>query len=172
MLIGSINAKNHSGITAYYQTSIDTLQIINRIKKLYKETNSKIITYSKIKKDIQDQSEEGGVVVAYYDNKDLKKIIATYYGETGKVITEYYFYKDSIFFILNIEYFYNKPIYIKSSTISSIQENRYYFYKNQLLQWINSNKHAVGPSPTEYQEKSTFLLSELETLKKALDDNR
>jgi len=149
-------------------TSIDTVQLINTIKKEYLEINSKAAVYHKVEKNVFGQSAEGGVIIAYYDHKDFKKANTTFYGETGKVSTEYYFNKYGLFFAYSIKYLYDKPIYIKGSKIASIQENRYYLLKNQLIKWLDNNKKSVNPNSKEYQDENKYLLEDLNVIKQTL----
>ena len=147
-------------------TSVDTVQLINTIRKEYSEINSKVAKYHKVEKNVFDQSAEGGVIIAYYDNKDLKKANTTFYGEMGKVMTEYYFNKDGLIFAYSIEYNYDKPMYIKGSKIVSMQENRYYLFRNQLIKWLDNNKKSVNPNSKVYQEANKNLLEDLIEIKK------
>lgn len=164
------NDKNTFRTDKQYTSSTDTLQLINAIKKEYAEINSKTAAYDKVEKDVFGQSAEGGIIIAYYDNKDLKKVITTFYGETGKAVTEYYFNKDGLFFAFNIKYFYDKPMYIEGSKIASTEENRYYFLKNQLLKWLDKNKKSVNPNSKEYQDEAKYLLEDVVGVKKTLGD--
>lgn len=145
--------------------SADTLQLIDNIKKEYLEINSKGKRLNIIEKDLIGQSSEGGFVVLYFDNKNLKKIVNTTYGETGKEITEYYLNDDGLFFSFRRTYSYDKPINVGGSKISSIKENRYYFFKKHLIRWLD-NKRSVNSSSREYKYENANLLLEAENFRK------
>lgn len=162
----SKNKSKEQHITA----SIDTIKIINEIKKQYIAVNAKEADYNKVEKDILGQSAEGGIIIAYYHKSDLKKVITTYYGETGKAVTEYYFNNEGLFFALKSEYFYNKPIYEEGSKVVSIDENRYYFYKHTILKWLDKNKKSVSSDAKEYQQENKYFIEDTENFKKELGD--
>lgn len=151
-----------------YCSSIDTIKIISEIKKQYITINSKAAGYNKVEKDIIEQSAEGGIILALYDNSDLKKVITTYYGETGKAVTEYYFNSGSLFFAIKREYFYDKPIYEEGSNVAFMSENQYYFYKSTLFNWLDSNKKAVKNDSTNYKEEENSFMAEIKNLKEIL----
>ena len=162
---------NKTGNNNFITMSIDTVQLINSLKKEYSEINSKLASFSKVKKDVLGQSAEGGNINAFYDQKGLKKVITTYYGETGKAVNEYYFNKVGIFYIFETEYFYNKPINIRGSKINSTKENRYYLFKNQLIKWIDSNNKSVNINSKEYQIEKKNLLEDIDEFKNQLKNN-
>ncbi|WP_375580440.1 hypothetical protein ABWH96_05225 [Marivirga tractuosa] len=56
------------------------------------------------------QSTEGGTATYYYLNGKLLKIVATHYGELGKVIQEFYTLEGKISFVLEKRHEYNRPI--------------------------------------------------------------
>src|SRR5690606_38148888 len=69
---------------------VDTVRIIENIRKKFREINAREHSFQKATKDIFGQSSEGGQAEVYYDGDDLKKMIITHYGEIGKIRTEYY----------------------------------------------------------------------------------
>ncbi len=159
-------------IEQQYEASIDTIKIISEIKKQYAEINAKTASFSKAEKDLFGQSTEGGNCLAYFDKVGLRKIVATYYGETGKAVIEYYFNKAGLFFVFKSEYFYSSPIYTESGNIASVEENRYYFYNNTLFKWLNKNKKSVSSNSKEYQQESKFFIEEIEKFKIMLEEHK
>ncbi len=87
----------------------DTSQIINVIKSKYAEFNLNKKKYHVLEKDLMGETTEGGFIAAYLDGKALRKITATYYKETGKLIEEYYFDRNDLIFAFVQEYFYSRP---------------------------------------------------------------
>jgi hypothetical protein len=155
-----------------YTASEDTTKIINEIKKQYAEVNAKVSSYNKVEKKILGQSTESGIIIAYYDNTNLKKIVTTYFGEMGKTVTEYYFNQDGLFFAFKSEYFYNKPIYEEGSKVTSVEENRYYLYKNSLFRWLDNKKKIVRPDTMEYLKENKYFKEDIENFKKILGNFR
>lgn len=150
--------------------TLDTVQIINEIKKQYAEINSKAATYDKVEKEVYDESAEGAVLIGYYEKKELKKINGIYYRETGKTLAEYYFNGNDFFFVYLKEFNYEKPIYIESSgKVKSIEESRYYFYKGDLIKWISGNK-IISVTSKEFSEHNNFFKKDFEKYKKLFTD--
>lgn len=142
-----------------YLTSKDTLKIISDIKKQYLEINSNLSKYTKQEKKILGKSTEGGTIVSYFEKYNLKKIIVTQYGEMGKSISEYY-YKNDLIFVLIAEYLYDKPIYYKDIHIVSKNENRYYFFDDSLIKWINKERRVINPNSVLFKNEEATILKE------------
>ncbi len=104
------------------------MKIIQDIRKKFQEINSRERSLKKVTKDILDESSEGGQADVYYDGDSLKKIIITHYGEMGKITMEYYIEDGSVFFIYTRQSTYDRPIYVKGSVVSRVEEDRCYFF--------------------------------------------
>lgn len=92
-------------------------------------------------------STEGGQAKFYFANKQLQKIEAVYYGESGKAVVEYYLLESKLSFVFRKEFRYNRPIYWNESgdekfdlEKSKIFETRSYFYKDSLFEQIKSSE--------------------------------
>ena len=101
--------------------SANTGELISDIDKKFEEINQKITSLRKKEGEITDESAEGGILESYYQNEDMKKVVASYYGEMGKLIEEYYFDENTLFFALTQSYSYDKPMYLKDSKVKHRQ---------------------------------------------------
>lgn len=138
-------------------------EIISDIREKFGAVNYNINSYKKVKKDLMDESTEGGELEAYFKKEELKKIVASYYGEMGKLIKEYYFWDNDLFFVFTQDYSYNMPIYMDGSKVDKIDENRYYVHNDKLMRWLDPNKEKVGKS--KFLQKETEILQNAKTLK-------
>ncbi|MFI5162058.1 MAG: hypothetical protein ACHQHN_12325 [Sphingobacteriales bacterium] len=77
--------------TAFTQKLVDTAKI-NFIKNQFAAINKNLKSYKKVEKTDTTETTEGNEVLLYYKGTEIKKIAATYYGETGKALQEYYFF--------------------------------------------------------------------------------
>ena len=69
--------------------SYSVSEIVSQIRKDY-ETTNKIKNFS-VKSVIDEEASSEGAEIKYYSkNGEVKKIVATYYGESGKRPIEYY----------------------------------------------------------------------------------
>ena len=140
-----VNAAN-SQIGANPQTT----RQIQSIRKQFLAINKRVGKYQKVKKELSGFSLEGGEMVAYFDGPAIVKIVATYYGETGKSLEEYYFANEKLIFVYRKESRYNRPL---SGKVVHSYENRFYFANDRLIHWLNSMGRPAPNGLADYQEK-------------------
>jgi hypothetical protein len=129
---------------------------IKEIRTKYKYIRNNLNSFSLTKTDIWNESTEGGEGKAYFDKNDLKLIEIILYGETGKRIIEYYFDDEKLFFAFEQLFKYNAPIYLDKKRAkeegydvyfdpdkTTVNENRYYFENEILIQWLDNNKNEI-----------------------------
>ncbi|WP_025667482.1 hypothetical protein [Aquimarina megaterium] len=119
--------------------------VLEDIRSEYKTIRNNITSYVKKSPEIELNTTEGGLVTAYLDNKDLRLIEIIEFGETGKNITQYYFKNRKLFFAFDQQYRYNTPIYNEEfdANKTTIIEDRYYFHKEKLFLWLDTDKNKV-----------------------------
>lgn len=159
MLWGTIPSNRSYTYDQYHLNSSDTAKIIEQIRDQYKNVNTNQTKYRLLEKDLMGETTEGGFMAAYIDQQDTRKIVATYYGETGKVIAEYYFNHSDLFFLLVKKYRYNKPIDQPGSKVASVKEDRYYFSNKKMIRWLQGNI-LQKPNTVAYKDEATNSLSE------------
>ena len=153
-------------------SQVEEQEIIQDIRKKYKIINDNCNLYKRISSGLMGYSTEGGNIVAYFDNADLRKAVVTYYGETGKVIYEYYVWDNDVFFIFRQDFYYNSPIYwtedkpeegieAYDENKTKIFENRYYFSNDKLIRWIDPDKKFVNPESEEFKKEESDLLKDI-----------
>jgi hypothetical protein len=153
--------KKNQKVTSYLKIQLDTTQIINNIKKQFIETNTNVKKFKKVEKEILGESSEGGEIIIFYNKNIIKKIVVTHFGEMGQNTTEYYYgLKKELFFIFKKTSHYNKPIYIKNSKIKYTEENRYYFFENNLIRWLDNKKKTVNSKSKKFNEEFKALKEE------------
>ena len=134
-----------------------TDSIINAIKTKYRAIHASINTYDTVTHNLNDETTEGGYATGYYQKKKLKLIRTFYYGETGKSVIEYYFDAGELFFVIEKNVTYNRPVYwdktnsknnndsVKfASKKNTVAEDQYYFYNEKLIRWIDSSGKQVN----------------------------
>jgi hypothetical protein len=136
-----------SSFFSFAQNSSDIAKI-NFIKARFAEINNDLKSFKKV--IVQDTAEttEGNEVIKYFNGNEIKKINATYYGETGKAIEEYYFFNKKIIFYYGVEYRYDVPIYVNNGHVKvvSIKETRYYFKDDNIFKVKLNPKHTISPT--------------------------
>lgn len=129
-------------------TSLSSNEKMEIIRNNFKRINS-IKNWTVIDSVELEGSTEGGQAKFYFANKQLQKIIAVYYGESGKNVIEYYLLDSKLSFVFRKEFRYNRPIYWNEPNDekfdldkSVITETRSYFYKDVLFEQIKSTKET------------------------------
>lgn len=149
--------------------SIDTKQAdsieirIKRIREEFGRINSDSSKYKVVQKDIEGQSAEGGLARKFYYNDTLKKLVTVFYGETGKLTSEYYFKNAEIIFLFEKEERYSSPIYTGKSKAVEVTENRYYLNKDKLIRWIGKAGKIINPQ--DYPTKEVEILRDVNDFK-------
>jgi len=119
------------------------------------------------------QSTEGGEITYYYHDdgnelgSDLVLIIETAYWEMGKQTTSYYYNWYDLWFVYDEKHEYNAPIYMTNDVIiddpsleafdpqkSIIKENRYYFFVENMIKWIDSEWDEIPTFVDYFTDKS------------------
>jgi hypothetical protein len=150
----------------------DDLEIkLADIRNNFKRINS-TTRWSRIEqKDIDGESAEGGEALYYYTNQGLEKMVVRYYGESGQLLQEYYLMDGQLSFVFEKDYDYNHPLYYDEKAMrengdtqffdfaqSRIQETRYYFSKNHLIDMLGCQKDEEnGVKSFAQQEKDVLM---------------
>ena len=136
-----------STITAYRpQTETE----IQSIRQSYLAINRKQARYRKVKKELSGFSTEGGVLTAYFEGPAIVKMLAIFYGESGKGQEEFYYRNGKLIFVLRTESHYSRPL---SGKVVSTKLERFYFHDDKLIRWINPSGKFMPSDSAEYQEQ-------------------
>jgi len=136
--------------SAFAHTSPQGDDAINSIRQHYAQINRSAGLYKKVKKALSGFSAEGGELVAYFHGPSVMKMIATYFGESGKASEEFYFWNGKLIFVLRTDFRYDKPL---SGKVVKKTEDRFYFSNDKLIRWIDENGKEVASEKAEYAEK-------------------
>ena len=164
-----------------FAQSADTT--IENIREKYNEIHENLKSYDTVSVDLDKGSTEGGRVIAYYDNSELKMIEAVWRGETGKRIIDCCYDNEKIIFAFDRKFIYNRPIYwdkniatengdneVFNPDKTTINENRYYFKNGKLILWLNNDNNEVsltdGKNKLAFQELMTQIYQIKGKLKK------
>lgn len=151
---------------AFASTTPQSEHDIQSIRQSYAAINRKQARYRKVKKELSGFSTEGGALTAYFDGQTIMKMLATYYGEMGRTIEEFYYRDGQLIFVLRTELNYNRPL---SGKVVSRKLNRFYFHDDKLIRWIDESGKTMPADAVEYQEHEK---DNLETSKKLSEGAR
>jgi|GEM_PF-3016005 len=145
---------------------------IQEIKFEYQSIISALPSLRIEQAELSGYSTEGGSASAYRDTRgNIRFLKVELYGESGKVIEEYYLRNRQLIFVYSVRYQYNVPFYLtpeRSSEIGSeafdskkttVHEDRYYFDNHKLFRWINGEKKKISPDSKEFKKAEKYLLS-------------
>ena len=122
---------------------------IESIRQQYASINQNAPRYRRVKKNLAGYSAEGGEMVAYLHGPSVMKIVATFFGETGRAVEEYYFWNGQLIFVFQTDNRYDKPF---GKVVRKI-ENRFYFKDGKMIRWLDESGKEVAPDSPEYAPK-------------------
>ena len=134
--------------------SPQTTDAIESIRQHYANINQKVARYRRVKKSLSGYSAEGGELLAYFHGPTVMKMVATFFGETGRAVEEYYFWNGQLIFVLNTDNRYDKPF---GKVVRKI-ENRFYFKEDKMIRWIGENGKEVATDSAEFAGKQADYL--------------
>jgi hypothetical protein len=128
---------------------------IETIRQHYASINKSVPLYRRVKKELSGFSGEGGQLIAYFHGPSVMKMVATFFGETGKAVEEYYFWNGKLIFVFSTDNRYDKPL---SGKVARKTESRFYFKDDKLIKWLGGDGKEVAPDSTEYAGKQADYL--------------
>lgn len=128
---------------------------VKTIRSRYDAVEKGLSRCKQVKRDLPDESAEGGELMAYFSNQSLRKLVAKFYGETGQAREEYYFWDDRLFFVLRVESRYDKPL---SGKVKSKSEERFYFADDALILWLDPRKKEIPAGPELHKQERDWLV--------------
>ncbi len=148
------------------------------IRTLYSQIQQEKATYDTTKTEIWDESTEGGEIVKYYKNGELKMIEKKLFGEMFKETNSYYFHEDKLFFAFIQHHQYLTPMYFEGELTemknagtscefvsiprkSNLLENRYYFKNEKLFLWVDEEKVKLDLPNEKLAEAETIILKQI-----------
>jgi hypothetical protein len=129
---------------------------VKSIRAHYSEIESSLKRLTRVKREVLDESTEGGELIGYIKDSSLRKIRATFYGEMGKTLKEYYFWDNQLIFVLRVTFRYNKPL---SGVVKTKTEERFYFADGSLIRWLDAQAKDMTAS-TEKPARERDLLAD------------
>ncbi len=140
---------------------------IGEIRKLYQNTVFNLKKYKQFKIDLIEVSTEGGEVYFWVDsNNEIKKVKRIIYGETGKKVSEYYYDRDKLYFVFEVNFFYSMEVnpktgeYVINYDNPKKEENRYYFFQDEMIQWLGPDKKKLEVYSNKFEQKSADIIQE------------
>lgn len=127
---------------------------IEAIRQHYAGINQNVTRYRRVKKNLSGYSAEGGELFAYFHGPTVMKIVATFFGETGRAVEEYYFWNGQLIFVFQTDNRYDKPF---GKVVRKI-ETRFYFKDGKMIRWLDENGKEVAPDSPEFAPKQADYL--------------
>lgn len=138
---------------------------INSIRKEYQLIQQGLSKFKTETVELEDYALEGADAKAYRDKTDdIRLIKAELFHESGKEFKNFYYRNGKLIFAFYITHRYNQhtgitPEIAKREGIEEafdpkktlITEDRYYFFNNKMIRWIDENKKEVNVNSTEFK---------------------
>jgi len=123
---------------------------IKAIRVKYAQIEKGLKDARQVKRDLPGESAEGGQLTAWFRDRSVTKLSATFFGETGKAIEEYYFWDSELIFVFRVESHYTMPM---SGVVKNKTEERFYFADAKLIRWLGPAKKEVTSSVSERERE-------------------
>jgi hypothetical protein len=114
---------------------------IARIRAEFTATEREAPRYRRTTHDLHDFSLEGGELTGFYRGRELRKLHARLFGESGRRTEAYYFAGGRLIFIHVVHERYDEPM---SGRVQSTIEYRFYFDRGRLIRRSRSVRPAAG----------------------------
>ena len=142
-------------VLSFVETSAQSDPIAT-IRQQYASINRSSAKYRKVKKELSGFSLEGGHLVAYFQGPSIMRIVATYFGESGKATEEYYYSNEKLIFVFRKDSRYDSPL---SGKVVATTEERFYYQNDKLIRWIDQDGKQADPTTSEFNQKETEYLA-------------
>ncbi len=170
----SLHQANSTSDTAYQEYMAERLKPIRANTTRINDINE----WTAIDKRRVDGTTEGGSAEYYFIKDTLLKITAIYFGETGKITSDFYTRNSELSFVLEKSYKYNRPITWDSTAMkenhdtevfdgdsSEVMVDESYFENGVLIRQVN-NQDCGSPFAEDYlKEEQVRLKAEFQKLK-------
>jgi len=124
------------------------------------------------------ESAEGGETIAYYNKGELVLIESFFWGETGKNAIRYFIKENQLFYIVEENHIYNRPIFWDKELArefddeeyftpekTMLKTNRYYFENEKLIRWLNPKNKKEKPSAEKSAAINEKWIAQFEKIK-------
>lgn len=154
IIILGLALSGFGGATSARTSSSQPNDPIESIRQHYETINQNVSRYRAVKKNLSGFSAEGGELVAYFHGPSVMKMVATFFGETGRSVEEYYFWNGQLIFVLSTDNRYDKPF----GKVVRKSENRFYFKDDKLIRWLGEDHKEIAADSAEYAPKQADYL--------------
>ncbi|MBC8103270.1 MAG: hypothetical protein H7Z41_11840 [Cytophagales bacterium] len=138
----------------------ETEAVIRTARARYNAINRVLSRSTVVERTLEGRSAEGGTLTGFRSGSVLQKMVVSDYGESGRAVAEYYFWKGELFFVFRTETRYRYPLPqggdAKSDTVT---ESRFYFVRGELVRQTVGGK-PVTASGAGARETARLLLRE------------
>jgi hypothetical protein len=127
---------------------------IAHIREQYAQIQREAPGYRRTTHELVNFSLEGGELHGFYRGRELRRLAATLYGESGRATMDYYFANGRLIFIHTVHQRYDEPL---SGRVALSVENRYYFDDGRLIRHARTQRPAGQDLSSLHPELSVLL---------------
>ena len=135
---------------------------IEKIRMECERINKSIPKFKVVEEPVTGQSTEGGELKKFFDGTTIRKATLTLYGETGQLLSEYYFENSDLIFVSETAIHYKAAIYMGKTEVEREEEDKFYFSNQKLALWVDHS--GIPKDPVLYPEKEKEFLSDLKNI--------
>lgn len=141
----------------------EPIRSIADIKEHYSYINRHLNEFTVHEREIPDISSEGAVITRYEDALGMLQMAKlNIFSEMGKVEKSYYFHNNRLFFLYQVDYRHNAPMYAASYLDPKKTEttrSRFYFIHNKMVRWIDEGSKSISSENPDFAKKEQQILA-------------
>jgi hypothetical protein len=129
---------------------------IDWIRAKYAEINRKSRMFRHVKKDLEGFTTQGGTLDVSFDGSQIAKLEIKSFGETFRVIEEYYYMDGEVIFVISKAEQYDGDF----GPVSESHVDRLYFRQRKLIQWLTDGNKPVDKGDHRFAKQAKSTLEE------------
>lgn len=132
-------------------TSYSYDEIKNQIENFTQDLKENKDNYQVKEVDLYDVSSQGGMIVGYYHDKELRHIEVGIFGEMGRVLYDVYYINEGLIYLIKVDIEYDKPVYEDDFKVLEENIDEYIIISNKIFEYDKELKTVSDETASEYK---------------------
>jgi hypothetical protein len=152
-LVGGTSPKSGQNTPAG-EAELSRKAAIESIQSNYEGIEHKAQILRHLRKDLEGFTTEGGTLESFSEGGQVVKLLVKLFGETFRVIEEYYYANGQLILVISKVQKYNGDF----GPVANSSVDRLYFHQRKLIQWLTDGFKPVNEEDQKFREneKSTL----------------
>lgn len=121
------------------------------------EIDAGVASYRHGVRDLKAISARGGTLDSFHEGAALQKLVATYFGKTGRAVDTFYFQEAIPFFVVRTQERYGEP---GGGRITWRTVERLYFSRGRLLRYVDAEGRVRDVTDAGVRDRADSVLAD------------